>query len=127
MDFLLDIALKSGFKLTRGLYLDFSTMRTDGLFNEFKHKDGRIIIWGLSERNKPPTLICPKPIIRKKVNALEYLKQYQPNVGKYETNHTIILNESYNDCINELLNKISHQEIFEQMFLRTKVYDLNEI
>lgn len=57
---LLDIALENGFVLYQGKHLDYSTTRVNGIDSRYKHPDGRIIIWGLHEKGKPPTLIYPR-------------------------------------------------------------------
>lgn len=57
---LLDIALENGFKLHQGKHLDYSSMRVNGIDSRYSHEDGRVIIWGLHEKDKPPTLIYPR-------------------------------------------------------------------
>jgi len=83
---------------------DFSTMRVGGLATFYIKDDDfdNPIIWGLSEHNKPPTLIFPRPIIISQVDE-----------GVIFTR---------DDEINILLSKENHQTIFDNLFNKNKVY-----
>lgn len=114
--YIIDIALKNGFKFTSGRYPDVSTMIPNGIRCRLDHPDGRFIIWGLNEHGKPPTLCYPRPLINKHTIFEVNGKQYP-----------ILLTEQSDDCINELMRLIPHEEIFEQMFLQSKTYNLNSL
>lgn len=56
----LDYAISQGFELYQGVHRDYSSLRHNGLDSRYK-KGTDIIIWGLEEKGKSPTLIYPKP------------------------------------------------------------------
>lgn len=110
--FLLDILIQNGFKLCRGKHLNYSSMVVDGLDSRYE-KDGITFVWGLHEKDKPPTLISPRPKIRKKIT-----------IGKEK--RTVIRNERWDDLMNECLNTFPHKIIIEQAISKKAIFDLNK-
>jgi hypothetical protein len=121
MKFIIDIAKEQGFIMKSGTYPNFSTAMPGGVRSFFEHSDGRSFVWGLNQQGKPPTLIWPRPKIIKRVERTIY------KIGSSEKIEIIFnANESEDDLMNELLQKIPHDEIFKEIFSPSKVYDLNE-
>lgn len=106
--FILDIVLKEGFILIQNKHLDYSTMRENGVDSRYE-KDGVIFIWGLHEKDKPPTLISPRPNISKTI--LQTFKDINGVVKQYESK----LDQQYDDIMNECLNTFNHQDIFNSI------------
>lgn len=71
-----------------------------------------IIVFGLHERHKPPTLIKPRP-------RIEVLKNY-------EKNHPVIYNQTFDDSMNHCLSNETFEDIYKAMFDKSIVfkYDL---
>ena len=65
-------------------------------------------------------LIYPRPNIIKKVKFSDFFSSYEIKTN-YNINEFITINQNYDNCMNELLMKVPHEEIFEQMFLQTKI------
>lgn len=91
----LDIIQDDGYVLTEGKYLDFNTMEKGRMYNVFEKEGCEKILWGLSEYRKPPTLVYPRPKMEK-YTSIEF---YTP--------------VSYDDLMNECLNKFSHKDIYD--------------
>ena len=81
---------------------DFSTMRVGGLESYYiKDNDfNNPIIWGLHEKDKPQTLIYPRPFFEKIeiINGIKY---------------TIVGLDD--DGMNDMLKNRSHEEIFKEI------------
>lgn len=107
--FLLDLIIDKGYKLYQGEHLNYSSMRFNGVDSRYI-KDNRIIIWGLSEAGKPPTLISPRPKI---------LKTFKSSRGSYTKS------EIHDDLMNEVLKTFSHEDIFEALQNRSIIFDLD--
>lgn len=110
--FLLDILMQNGFKLCRGKHLNYSSMVVDGLDSRYE-KDGITFIWELHEKDKPPTLIYPRPKIRKRITISD---------GK----RTVIRNERWDDLMNECVNTFPHEIIVKEAIKRNAIFDLNK-
>lgn len=127
-DFILDILFKKGFELCQGKHLDYSSMRENGIDSRYI-KDNIIFIWGLHEKGKPPTLISPRPRITKTITKTvrEWREQgfILNNKVKLDENVTITLNETYDDLMNEVLNKFSHYDIIEACTNKNIIFNLN--
>lgn len=93
-----------------------STWRLGRTIDELKNlfeKVGITFVWGLHEKDKPPTLISPRPKIRKKIT-----------IGKEK--RTVIRNERWDDLMNECLNTFPHKIIIEQAISKKAIFDLNK-
>jgi hypothetical protein len=66
------------------------------------------IIFGLSEKDKPPTLIRPRPRIK---------------VSRTIEGKTYFQDEQYDDSMNIVLSKFSHEEIYKAMFDKSIVLE----
>ena len=109
---------------------DFSSMLVGGIdIYLTKSKDFRnSVIWGLHEKDKPPTLISPRPKIRKIVTKtiLEWRKDNFFIPGEDNKEVTIELNERYDDIMNECLNTFEHFLIYDSIINNSnKVFNLN--
>lgn len=104
MNKLIEYLLSIGFKITSNKD-DFYTVLS---------KDGRKIIFGLSEHKKPPTLIRPRPII-------EFKRFHKGNPKLTET-----ICERFDDSVNYVLSNEPMERIYEAMFDKSIVfrYDL---
>lgn len=112
--------LNNGYKPFRKIYQNkqwiyteiplngFSTSVSGGVDIRFI-KDENEIIWGLSERNKPPTLIYPRPniIVKKKEESINHV---------------------WDDAMNICLSKETPEQIFKAMYDKSKtfIYELND-
>lgn len=72
------------------------------------------IIWGLSQYGKPPTIIYPRP----KINV----KKHREFNG---TKIMFIENESMDDSMNLLLEKVNHEKIFKAMFDKSIIFNFD--
>lgn len=90
----------------------FSSMINGGLVIHFiKNEDYKNpIIFGLHEKNKPPTLITPRPYIR--------LKRFCNNLKRIET-----ITEVFDDAMNICLLKENSEDIFEALFNKNKQFN----
>lgn len=120
--FLLDIAFEKGFKLISGKHLDYSTMRVNGIASIYEDNKGRQIIWGLHEYKKPPTLIYPRPNIVKYIMLSEHpcFTNITPEKDK-----KIYIDQQYDDVVNQALKEIDNELLFEAMFDKSIIIELN--
>lgn len=88
---------------------DFSTMMP-GRICILYIKDDREIYWGLSEHNKPPTLLYPRPNI-------EVVRKHPWGVVK-ET-------ELWDDSMNMCLKKETSEDIYKAMYDDTVIFKYN--
>lgn len=74
-----------------------SVMEADFTWEDRKKE----IVFGLREKDKPPTLISPRPKIR---------------VKRFRKKIEVIENQDYDDSMNIVLSKIDFEDIFEAMY-----------
>lgn len=118
MKFLLDIFLENGYKLVKGKHLDYSTIRADGIDSRYENEKGDLVIWGLNEVGKPPTLIFPRPKIiattdryRKRIDGVELFKHRTECSFK-------------DDVMNGCLSSFDHQDVYDGI-INNWVFDLD--
>jgi hypothetical protein len=68
------------------------------------------IVYGLNEMHKPPTLVWPRPIIRCK---------------RLKDEKVIIENEQLDDSMNVVLKDIDHEQIYQALFDKTKIFNFD--
>lgn len=98
MKHFLEIIKDNNFILRLGS-LNFSTMKD--LRAKFEDDKGNVIIWGLNEYKKPPTLCYPRPHIL---------------IKKIVENEIITLSQINDDAMNYVLLNEPHEKIFEAIF-----------
>ena len=95
----------SGFYFPTPLSEGFSTMVVGGgcyfFVKDFDFDWDKMIIWGLSEYKKPPTLKSPRPRIL---------------VKKIVKGNITVYNEDHDDSMNLCLSKEPHSKILEAMY-----------
>ena len=79
---------------------EFSTMGITG-YRYVNHKEGVAMYYGLQEKNKPPTLIAPRPkmILKQVINGAEVTK-----------------NELSDDTMNAAFNNFTNEQIYNAIF-----------
>jgi len=119
MKHLVDIAMEDGFQLVRGRYMDFSSMRPNGV-DMLLTKGDKSIIFGLHEKDKPPTLIYPRP------NAIFDTLGLKVKMFHCGTDETSLVSFDYvnDDVMNRILQTFSHEEIYNNLF-NNSTFNLN--
>jgi len=94
------------------LSVGFKTTSNNNDFYTVLSKDGRNILFGLSEHKKPPTVIGPRPKIQMKRTLMHH-----GNRRPVE-----IICEKYDDAMNHVLANESMEDIHNAMFDKSIVF-----
>ena len=90
------------YKISKGK----SAIDEDFTFNDRRGE----ICFGLNEKDKPPTLCCPRPniLVKRKRNGVTYIED-----------------ESFDDSMNVVLKEISFDKIYEAMFNKAITFEFD--
>ncbi|QNS40196.1 hypothetical protein H0S70_07220 [Chryseobacterium manosquense] len=118
MKFLLDIFLENGYKLVKGKHLDYSTTRSNGIDSRYENEKGDLVIWGINELGKPPTLIFPRPEI---IATTDWFRMIDSKIElvKYRTECAF-----KDDVMNGCLSSFDHQDVYDGI-INNWVFDLD--